>query len=257
MTTPSNLVPGSIWQRSTKKGFAHSTVLFVTNEGATQEVLEAHPQQVVFLTEAFKVLSMDVESFTAKRSYVDMDSDIEALLGMITSPPVEDEEDVNLDIDNIEVDESLFPQTEQATAVEDLAASTTEVPWAPRLNVGPHVFAEALQSNFIAYSESPFHTGDTLHTLKFALSSNLTLADIRKAFTVSDPNSIAKFEVTSATGSFQVEVAGFVDVMLECVGEDFGCLYVTSEGDFRAPPEVEQPVEVTTVENTSIQVSVV
>jgi hypothetical protein len=247
-TTPSNLVPGSIWQRSTKNGNSNSTVLFVTNEGSSPAVLAVHPQQVVFLTEEFKVLSMQIPSFIGKRTFAGMDSDVDALLNLVVSPPPEEEEEVDLNLDEVQVDETLFanPESEESEEEPDTSNDTNEETSLGEafssnglsINLGPHPLAGKLQDAFSGYIESPFHTGDSLHALSFEIGSYLSLADIRSAFSLSDPNGIDKFEVTSHSETFQVEIYGFVDVMLESSiygSTDRAVLYITSEGDFRDP----------------------
>lgn len=245
--TPSNLIPGSIWERARKGEPSYSLVLCVTNEGLSQNVLEKHPQQVVFVTDQGKVLSMGISEFAANRSYYNFNAKAAEMFDNLINPPEEDEELDEEDaailaegIDNVSPDETLFvsdagPATEES-AEDDVVDSSPSV---MRINVGPHPIADLLQANLVGYSESPFHTGDTLHTLKFTLGSGLTLANIRDAFKVSDPNAVQKFELETATETFQVDIDGFVDVMLEADSWiTYGCLYITSEGDFRSPVDL-------------------
>jgi hypothetical protein len=250
---PSNLIPGAVWQRQRKKDATLSTVLFVTNIGLSEAVLERNPQQVVFRTEQGKVLSMSVEDFTANRSFAVLDSVLAAHIAQIDSYFEEEDEEVTDLIGGTQIEETLFaPELAPLPVIETVSTTVLERK-APAslpglsINVGPHPLATALQSSLVAYTEAPYHNGDTLHTLKFLMQPNgLTLADVRSAFSVKDPNSIQKFELTTTVEKFQVEIVGFLDVMLESNQLDsMACLYVLSEGDFRAPAE--DPVAETAV----------
>lgn len=237
MTTPSNLTSGSIWarQKPNSDEYSYSLVLCVTNEGLPERVLEKNPQQVVFVTDQGKILSMCVEDFCHKRHYFTFDASFADSFEEIITTRDDDEvesdpaEEGQSSIDDVVADEKLF-SAEQS--VKDKAGCLA-------LNVGPHPLAEVLQSSLVGYVESPFHTGDTLHTLKFELSDSLTINGIIRAFLVSDPNSIQKFELSTATETFQVEIDTFVCVLLESdQWSNYGCLYITSNGCFRSHPDV-------------------
>jgi hypothetical protein len=217
-----------------------------------ERVLEKNPQQVIFVTGQGKVLSMGVEDFCAKRHYhtfdTDTATDFEAL---ITLKEDDESDDDQLPIDSVVADEALFAKDQSEDASEE-----DEPLGAPlmSLNVGPHPLADALRTNLRCYNEYPFHTGDTLHTLKFLLADGLTIRGIREAFTITDPNAVQKFELVTATETFQVDIDAFVDVLLESDQySTFGCLYVTSEGDFRSPAE---EVAVATQEDDVVDLSV-
>ena len=256
---PSNLVSGSVWQRQRKNQTTLSLVLYVTNEGLTGPALDDNPQQVVFRTEQGKILSMSIADFTAKRTYAIMDNQVADHLAQLDSILEEslDEEEQDM-IDSVVADETLFaPETPPSTT----DSADSPVVAALTINVGPHPLATALQSNLVAYSESPYFNGDTLHTLKFRMQNvgGMSLADVRSAFQVSDPNSIQKFEVSTSVEKFQVEIYGFLDVMLEAdQNGNYACLYVTSEGDFRAPAEevVDMSVVVEPAVSSSVTVTV-
>lgn len=253
--TLSNLVSGSLWSRETKKnGQSISVVLFVTNEGLQEKVLEKFPQQVVFLTENNQILSMNVEEFTRARTFVGMSEKMASLLESIITP--EDEEEDTGDIDNVEVDGKLFvTDDDQAEAADSGEEEEAEQPTSSRTdlyaNFGPHPKAQALADNLAVYSEAPMlPSGDTMHTLKFNIGDDLTLSDIRDAFRIDDPNSIQKFELTTSSQTFTVDIAGFVNVMLESYPYvDYGCLFVTTEGNFRDSTKAEE-------EAAQVQVSV-
>ena len=256
MTAPSNLISGSIWARSKPNNeSSYSMVLCVTNEGLPERVLEKNTQQVIFVTEQGKVLSMGVEDFCAKRHYETFDVDaaaaFEALINLLKGD--DDSADDQPTIDSVVADETLFakdqPEPEPGASSEDEESASSLA-----LNVGPHPLANILRKNLVLYTESPFYTGDTLHTLKFVLSDALSLASLREAFTISDPNAVQKFELVTATETFQVGIDAFVDVLLEAdQWANYGCLYVTSQGDFRSPSE---EVAVATQEDDVVDLSV-
>lgn len=254
--TLSNLVSGSLWSRETKKnGQSISVVLFVTNEGLQEKVLEKFPQQVVFLTENNQILSMTVEEFTRARTFAGMSEKMASLLESIIVP--DDEEEETGEIDSVEVDGKLFVTDDNGTEEESEEEEEQEQPTSSRTdlyaNFGPHPKAQALADNLAVYSEAPMLPGgDTLHTLKFNIGDDLTLSDIRDAFRIDDPNSIQKFELTTSTQTFTVDIAGFVNVMLESYPYvDYGCLFVTTEGNFRDSSKVEDAAS----ENSSIAVA--
>ena len=235
MEIQSNIIPGSVWGRVKKNGEkSQVTVLLVTNQGCSTKVLESNPHQVVFLTEQSQVLSMTIDQFLNNRVYEGKRADIEAGISYILNPDTESEEEV-IDLDTVEADEKLFDSMlPEEVGDDDTTELEPEDVNSLSINVGPHPYAESLTQNFVSYTEAPYHTGDTLHTLKFRLGSDLSLETVAQAFKVSDPNSIQTFEVTTATTSFKVEVDSYITTMLESTYEDLACLYILSNGDFRA-----------------------
>lgn len=240
----SNLTSGSVWERKSKRGVKTSVVLMVTNAGLTEEVLAENPQQVVFLTEAGAVLSATPEVFTARRTYIGMNNSITEAVTGLPQLAFEDDDEEDVDIDSTEVDEAQFAKVvgdlvDVANGEgddEDDGDDDGEEDDNLFINVGPHPHKEALESSFIGYRESPFHTGDTLHTLSFMMDDEVTLQMVHSAFSTYDPNAIQKFEVTLPTmGTLQIEHEGMVGVFVEANGSYcVAHLNLTTKGDFRA-----------------------
>lgn len=238
-TPTSNLVSGSVWERRFKdpaKSPTTSVVMFVTNDGLSPTLLEENPQQVVFVTESKKILSMSVEAFLNRRVYIGFSSDLAAALKTaVDSASVEEGEEGEetlVDISSIVPDPSMFVSAADQDQEDSDESDDQNL---LSLNIGPHPTKAALESSLIGYTESPYHTGDTLHTLEFLLDGELSLEDIQKAFTSSDPNSVQKFELSTDYGTFQVDIDGVIGVMLKASnGFASGNLYITSAGDFRS-----------------------
>lgn len=237
-TTPSNLVPGSIWKREGSETTTESVVLFVTNAGLSAKVLEKNPQQVVFMSADAAILSMSIDRFVKNRTYDGMSEPVSDLIAAIPgaalgAPSVDDDEDDSdlIDLNQAVIDSALF--TGGASEPE----ATTEEPQESGglvINVGPHPLQRALESAALAYRETPFHTGDTLHEVQFLLSDELTLEMLHSAFSPADPNSIQKFEVVLENTRFAVDFSGVIGVMLSGIGSTaVGSLFVVSDGDFR------------------------
>lgn len=264
MEIQSNLVSGSVWSRTKKNGdVSQVTVLLVTNVGCSDKVLAQHPNQVVFVTEQQQVLSMTPEHFLTGRVYEGLDNDVAAAVSYaITGPNEEDEEDI--DLDSIEVDNDSFKEleamassdsysgTEDDDASEDDSNTLVEEDYDTSSELqftSDNPTANAL--SLVSYSESPFHTGDTLHTLKFSLSGT-SLKDVAAVF--SSP-SMKEFTVTTNTTKVNVVIDGYVATFLEASYEDIACVFLTSVGDFRADliQPFEQPTEVEEVAQVSEQ----
>lgn len=252
----SNLIPGSVWARTKKNGdVSYSTVLCVTNQNCSERVLEVNPNQVVFLTEQLQILSMTPEQFLNGRVYADIDTDVAAAMEVLTTEQ-DDEDDEDIDLDSVEIDENAFTKLvgeiaegsdgdDQDTPDEpDTREETPRVAQfnALKLNVGPHPIASDLESSFVGYSEAPYPTGDTMHTLRFALNGTLSLGNIADAFLLSDPNAIQTFEVTTNYEVSKVEVSAYAHTLLESslTEGDVAVVYLLTNGDFRDRTEVEE-----------------
>ena len=235
------LVSGSVWERESTK--TKSTVLHVTNEGLSEKLKTKFPCQVVFMTEEFKVLSQSVDQFLASRSFFSMDSRVEDLVASL-SLKVEDIEPDGFDIDSQTISEDDDPLNQVSDSddedgdsviiIDDEEEAVESAASSLRLNLGPHLYADVLQKNIVAYEESPFHTGDTLHKLVFSLSPDLTLEIIRSAFLITDPNSIQKFEVVSGYETTVIDVDAYVHTLLSAdQGLAYGTVYLLTDGSFR------------------------
>jgi hypothetical protein len=269
----SMLTPGSVWERKTKKGSTYTTVIAVSNDGLPEETLVQFPQQVIFITEKYKILTQPIEVYLKTREYYGVDETAELLVKQLTTEPQPEPDEDDLDIDSIDLsgdDDSDDSDSQDNVAV---ALSTAErqanfivepVPAAlPSLNVGAHANAELLRAAFIAYSEEPYFTGDTLHGLTFRLSEELTLKKISDSFLIADPNAVQNFEVTFGDYTrVVVAVDGYAscNMQLNANGE-LGTVFLTSSGDFRADEftkdeasEPEPPAEITPQSATSVSV---
>lgn len=254
--TNPQLVPGSVWQRVRKGNATFTTVLFVSNSGLSEAVLEQFPAQVVFLSDKMNVLTQDVETFLSSRTFHTIDTGVENLLRALLSPP--DEDDVDESIDNIQLDDEpsilgeVVGDPDEGDDGIDMGDDSADVAiFTPQFFNGFD-----LDSAFVSYTEAPFHTGDTLHILRFALSPQLTLDHLKAAFDLSGETPAIEMFVVDCNHEHPttVNVAGFVQVFLE-VGADgngVGAVYVTSSGDYRSQPEptvevVQQPEQLVVI----------
>lgn len=264
--TQTVLIPGSVWSRKTKQGEVEATVLFITNQGLDADVLVKNPQQVVFLTHKLEVYSMTIERFLKNRDYATMNPDVETLVKALTAP-VNDEDGDEIDIDSIQLPEdsdgdsdvSLEDQEPATAAVGEtfettgnlLAVQAQNMPSSmPVLSLSSTIspaLAQLLGSRFISYAEamSPAGTGDTLHTLRFALTPDLGLDQLNDAFGLTGP--ISEFTISSAVTPTTVEIDGFVQVWLEVIApmgghpsQSYGLVQVTSLQDIREKQRISQ-----------------
>jgi len=265
--TKTILVPGSVWTRETKNGNKDVTVLFITNQGLPPETLAKCPQQVVFLNDEGAVLSMKPEQFVAKRNFSTMNPEAEVILRHIVEGfDDEDEEgDDEIDLDSIQLPESSEGDADVSLETEPVAENFETTgnllavqaqQQAQMNNTSPVLqlqdglnaaLVHLLTSRFVSYSESvaPNGTGDTLHTMRFALSPELDLDMLNKAFGLEGP--ITKFTINSAVAPTTVDIDGFFQVWLEVVApmgkfpsQSYGLVQLTSRGDFREQQVVQQ-----------------
>jgi hypothetical protein len=266
--TQTILIPGSVWTRETSKGPKDVTVLFITNLGLDEAVLAKSPQQVVFLTEKMEVLSMTPERFTKNRNFSTMNPQAETLINALLAPELEDgDDDEEIDLDAIQLPEdssgdgdvSLDDQEPATAAVGETFETTGDLlktqaqnkpSTAPVLELKSDINAalqHLLTSRFVSYSESMSlnGTGDTLLTLRFALSPELGLDTLVNAFGIEGP--IDSFTINSAIAPTVVEIDSFIQVWLETVApmnghpsQSYGLVQVTSFGDIRAKQDLVQ-----------------
>lgn len=262
--TQTILVPGSVWRRETSKGPKHATVLFITNQGESEEVLAKNPMQVVFLTDVQEVKSMTPERFTKSRQFHTMDPHAETLINALLAPDLDEEDESDIDLDSIQLPENS--EGDADVSLEDQGPATLEAQGqsfetvgnllkaqsqtlgsasgAPVLQLQPGLDAalsHLLLSQFVSYSEcmSPHCNGDTLHTLRFLLSPELGLNTLSSAFGLTGP--ITEFVINSAVEPTKVEIDGFLEVFMEVIApmgshpsQTFGLVQVTSQADIRA-----------------------
>jgi hypothetical protein len=254
------LVPGSIWIRKNKGRDIPVTVLLITNEGLPEDILEQHPQQVVFLTQSMRVQSMTIEAFLTNRLYSTMDTERESLLQALVTEIEDPEEEVDVkDIDNIQLpdelnDDQIIDLNGESDA-EDMKVESLRASWGKTINnssvnpidiVGSHPFADTLKSHFVSYSEEAhfLNTGDTLHNIRFQISPKLTFENLRSIFGVGVGElEIDEFVINSSVGQTKVSIDSFIEVFLETEvlrqqeGSDriltTAVVQVTSQGDIR------------------------
>lgn len=235
MTTEVNphLVTGSVWQRAKKKSL--STVLAVSNEGLQDSILTNYPQQVVFLTNNGKILTQDIDSFLASRTYVGTDDFIVSQVASIVAGP---EEEVDTEsIDSIKLDEQDSDFEKFISGDAGIESSTDNSDESIPVFEPPVFGGLALNENFISYMEMPHHTGDTMCILKFALGSKLSLQDLNQTFNFSgkEDSALTHFIIDSEEERTEVEVNGFLSVLLETdsSGAAYGNVYLTVDGNAR------------------------
>jgi len=241
-----HLVVGSVWARTSNN--SSSTVLAVSNQDLSQEVLEKFPQQVVFLTSKYKILTQDIDTFLRNRVYQGLDTTVISLMEALTTEP-EPEEDDDVDIDSVDI-------KVVKDGFEQIIASVEEDSENGEDDNGIPVFEPAefdgldLDRHFLSYSEAPYHTGDTLHVLRFALDRELNIDQLRAIFRDSDQNTptIDQFVIDSSEERVEVQVYAFVQVFMEvgAGGEGVAAVHLLSSGDFRADaPGAENTAAVT------------
>lgn len=241
-----HLVVGSVWARTSNN--SSSTVLAVSNQDLSQEVLEKFPQQVVFLTSKYKILTQDIDTFLRNRVYQGLDTTVISLMEALTTEP-EPEEDDDVDIDSVDI-------KVVKDGFEQIIGGAEEESEDGEDDNGIPVFEPAefdglaLDRHFLSYSEAPYHTGDTLHVLRFALDRELNIDQLRAIFRDSDQNTptIDQFIIDSSEERVEVQVYAFVQVFMEvgAGGEGVAAVHLLSAGDFRADaPSVENTAAVT------------
>ena len=161
----------------------------------------------------------------------------------------------------LQVADLIEAQARESDGSFDEQGSFEDSLQSPELEIaGDNIMKPELEEAFVAYTESPFHTGDTLHTLRFVLSDQLSLTEVANAFDISREDSITSFIVNNGYEiSTAVEIDGFAGAFLELnLGQPaFAVLYVTSAGHFRAVnyennlPEKEDSVEDVEVKETN------
>ena len=247
-----HLVVGSVWARTTTN--STSTVLAVSNQDLSQEVLEKFPQQVVFLTSKYKILTQDVDTFLRSRVYQGLDTNVISLMeALTTEPEPEEDDDVDIDSVDIKVVKDGFEQV-IGGAEEDSEDGEDDN--------GIPVFEPAefdgldLDRHFLSYSEAPYHTGDTLHVLRFALDKELNIDQLRAIFRDSGQTpTIDQFIIDSTEERVEVSVYAFVQVFFEvgAGGEAVAAVHLLSSGDFRADTNEVTEVEPQAQEATAEQ----
>jgi hypothetical protein len=232
-------------------------------------VKEEFPPKVVFIRkdEETSVLSMEVDRFLLNRAYEGISETHQSIMSLVSGQVqgFDDSED-DVDIDSVEVDSNLFRNEEASTDEEDLI----EEPAASSLSirVGPVHNAELIQQSFIIYSQEP-QGACTLHKLKFELVNGLSLKELSRAFALSNPEGVHVFEVATASRTFKIETAAYLNTWLEAdASGDIGVVHLLTEGDINADPEpevseqedaveVEGSVEVESNEPETVEVEVV
>ena len=244
------LTPGSQWSRKQKNGKESvSTVICVSNQTLKDEVLEKHPQQIVFLTHRKEVLTQTIDTYLANRNYVGQDESMAAFyetwivgdgpekvaevsvddIDNITLPGEENDkyddgaEDGAEDADLPEVD-SVFAESDDT--LEDEATIPV---------FEPAVFAGIeLDSAFVSYTEmpNPQDPGSTMHALRFVLDDQLTLAKLNTIFDQRRVDSLSSIVIDSSAARINLTVTAawpaFVEIDL--TGSAVGIIYLGSQG---------------------------
>lgn len=243
-----HLVVGSVWARTANN--ATSTVLAVSNQDLKADVLEKFPQQVVFLTSKYKILTQDIDTFLRNRVYQGIDPTVVSLMEALTTEP-EPEEDDDVDIDSVDLPaEKSFDSMVASTNEESEESEESEEDDTIPVFEPAEFDGLALDRHFLSYSEAPYHTGDTLHVLRFALDRELNIDQLRAIFRDSDQNTptIDQFIIDSSEERVEVPVYAFVQVFMEvgAGGEGVAAVHLLSSGDFRADaPGAENTAAVT------------
>lgn len=248
------LVPGSVWERKGKKKVTEVTVLAVTNQELSAEILEEHPQQVVFVTERMSVLSLDIESFLKGRNYSNMNEQVEELMNsaVAATADVDEDDEEEGDFDKIQLPEDQdmieVPPENNGVVSEENGIEVNVYPF--RL-VEPHPLAQMLAEAFVSYTQSPWPGEQTLHTLTF-LTDDLAQEDLEAVFIEENRH----FEVNTDAVTITLGDAPALSVGLEVRGSSsYGVVHfladaqVQSQGDSGLPVTVNEQVQAPAAES--------
>lgn len=219
------LYPGSVWERSKNGDTTQCTVLFVSNEGLSESVQAAFPQQVVFLTHKRKVLTQTIDTFLNRREYVGTDEHVVRAVSSIL-----EEEEVDLidddQIDNVKVED----EDEDEGSGEDAKESEDDIPvfYPPTFN------GVDLNAAFISYSEGPNFAdpGNTLHQLRFQLSDECTAQQLSDLFDQRNPNALGSIVVDAYDARIEFDITSSWPIFYEVdmTGRAVALVFVNSEG---------------------------
>lgn len=164
------LIPGSVWARARKDADpSQSTVLCVTNQSLSARVQEEHPPQVIFVTEAGKICSQEVEHFLKRRTYVTTNNEVDQLMTSVIDSvllPEEDEADPE-QFESIDLDASDSAPKEDPEAMQ--AEEGSIITNSPFQYNGDGEIAEKLADCFSRYSEVSVGGDIFLASLTFML----------------------------------------------------------------------------------------
>lgn len=225
------LTPGSVWSRTsrTSASSTETMVLFVSNLELKDHIKEVYPPQVVFLTAKGNVLTLPVEEFLETRRYVGTNENLASELADLVENAWHDKKDA----------ESPFDTEVATTGAADEGIPVFE----------PAVFRGLpLDEHFLSYSEAPFN-GDTMHTLRFMLSPELSMADLRDTFTSME---LSDFVIDTEEVRQEISVTSAFPVFMEASdGSAVGVVYLVSDG--YAHPSLELDLSVGAVVPASAQ----
>ncbi len=241
------LTPGSQWSRKQKNGKDRvSTVICVSNQSLKDEVLEKHPQQVVFLTHRKEVLTQTIDTYLASRNYVGHDEVMTNLYenGIVGEGESDDSVSVASidDIDNILLpgeegdDEDGAEDADMVEGAEVFGESDDTLEEEATIPVfEPAVFSGVdLDAAFVSYTEmpNPQDPGSTMHALRFVLDDQLTLAKLNTIFEQSRVDSLSSIVIDSTAARINLTVTSawpaFVEIDL--TGSAVGIIYLGSNG---------------------------
>lgn len=167
------LIPGSVWEREGREGPVQVTVLAITNDSLSARRLEQFPRQVVFVSERGNILSQEVDQFLSRRTYVSLNTNVEALMSTVLDAALEAEnaEEINFD--------EVTPITEGAENIVDgqleLAEKDSSIV-SPFNHEGAPILSELFTQYEVSYSANV-----GTHRLKFLLDG-MTLEKLASYF---------------------------------------------------------------------------
>ena len=178
------LIPGAIWMREAKGKQFFSTIVCVTNTHLPEEKQAQMPPQVVYRDQRGRFNSTGIDSFTKRRSYVDLDPDVARNVQEIIEPP--------------EVSEHEIPTIEESSVAEEINSGETISFIQFDADVVPPVHQSVLQQNLATYRQIPVPEAQAIqHELIFQVSQELSRKDLRDSFSQSNPNFYCAFVVNS------------------------------------------------------------
>ncbi|QRE00074.1 hypothetical protein [Burkholderia phage BCSR5] len=194
------LTQGSVWK--TDKGSEH-TVLMTVNEAVPKSRQGEYPISVIYADQQGNVFCVPRAKFLAKRKFHNVDPDVEiAVTELFEALPGEEEESEMVVQNNVPLDQHPIMQAAKASVAEQESEGgvavvprteglvTTFGTAAPQGQVikPPVIDANLLSSAVAGYAQMPdVKSGRLMHEFSIELKEGLTLEDIYKSFSSSNP----------------------------------------------------------------------
>lgn len=213
-----DLTPGSVWHRDNGKA---SRVLFVTNQHFPEKILRTYPQQVIYADEHDNVISTPVEDFVAKRTFYNINPDLEQRLGNLLEDGAEEDFELGEggdDVLSVEDDEEADVSADTMTETYLGAAPEEEHAITYQYRGTGALLHEVIDRSFLAsvtrgYSQAPSESGTrVLNTLFIDAAPGVDQFSLTDVFSDNGVNASYDFTVATASGNLEVTWDEFVGV---------------------------------------------